>query len=472
MQKLSAWTRMKLALKLATGTLKETDPNAGGLMAGLVKGNASQLPARNTVQLLEAFNESPWVRACAGKVADMMASVRWRVFVVRGKQTGKLKGSRDISYLQRAADPELRRKLISQAATGDDVEEVRSHLFLDVLHKPNSEMTGIEMRFLDSIWLDMVGDSFFLKERNGVGAPIALWPLPPNWIAETPLRGRPTFRISWGGWQSFVPQSEILWHRNPNPVMPYGRGSGLGRSLDDEIANSEYASKHTLSFFRNQGRPDLIVMPKDGNLLGDAERDRLEQWWTDKLQGFWRRFKPLFMKTPMEIKVLEQNFRDMQMLELKQQESDTIMQVWGIPPEVFGRVTNSNRATSDVAKDTMARYVLVPRLERMRESLQEFLVSDYDPRLILDYVSPIPADKDYSLSVFKAQPGAFELNEFREMAGMPKKDELEGEYGSASPVGAGQPAEGVQQLDWVPDSDLKEIHNIMVRASRKERVRR
>jgi hypothetical protein len=88
----------------------------------------------------------------------------------------------------------------------------------------------------------------------------------------------------------------------------------------------------------------------------------------------------------------------------------------------------------------------------------------------LDYDSPIPSDKDYNLSVFKAQPRAFELNEFREMAGMPKKDELEGEYGSASPVNAGQPPDGAQQLERLSDGDLKQIQEIYVRASQKERV--
>ena len=238
--------------------------------------------------------------------------------------------------------------------------------------------------------------------------------------------------------------------------------------MGDELEIDEYAAKHTLAFFRNMGRPDILIMPKEGESLGENERDRLEQWWNDKLQGFWRRFKPLFLKQPMDVTLIEQKFKDMQLTELREKEADTILQTWGIAPEIFGRLKNSNKATITEAKDLFARFALVPRLERQREALQQFLVPDYDDRIILTYDSPIPHDKAHALMVVKTQPNAFLLNEIRNLAGSPPLDELADEFGQAR-GGAGNQGDGNGDrrqagLEGLSDEDLKTMHEILLRA--------
>lgn len=470
---MTLWQRMRLATRLVTGQLKQADAEAAtGYLGGLLKGASSSgsYQPRGTRGLLDSYNTSPWVRACASKVADAMAAVRWRLYVVRGAG-GAVHTQRQVAYLQRASGAEQHRLLRKQELDGAEPQEVRAHLLLDVLYRANAEMTGLELRWLTSAWLDLVGDAFYLKQRNGMGAPIALWPVPPHWVLETPTPAKPVYRINQGQWQADVPATEILWMRWPNPVEPYGRGSGVARSLDDEIATDEAATKHTLAHFRNNARPDLLIMPKDGGVLGDAERDRMETWWTDKLQSYWRRFKPLFLKVPVDVKVLEQNFQQMQFAELRQHEQDTILQVWGISPEILGKVTASNRATAQMAQEIFARYVLVPRLERLREVLQEKLVPEYDGRLILTYDSPIPSDKEFDLSVYKAQPKAFQLNEFRQLAGRPVDEDLEGQYGTGQPAPTpGTPpaedAETLAALAALTDTEAEQFHALLQKIER------
>jgi len=147
----------------------------------------------------------------------------------------------------------------------------------------------------------------------------------------------------------------------------------------------------------------------------------------------------LFLKTPVEVKTLDQNFRNMQMKELRDQERDTIIQTWGVPPELFGIVSSSNRSTIDMAPFIFATYVLVPRLERMRDTLQARLIPEYDESIILDYVSPVPEDRLFKQSVMNGQPGAFYANEFRELAGLPPEDELDEVLMAPLAAGSGQP---------------------------------
>jgi hypothetical protein len=87
-----------------------------------------------------------------------------------------------------------------------------------------------------------------------------------------------------------------------------------------------------------------------------------------------------------------------------------------VPPEIFGILTSSNRATITVSNFLYCTWVIVPRLEFQRETLQIRLVPEYDRRLILDYVSPVMENKEFILEVAKAAPWSLSTDEWRELA--------------------------------------------------------
>lgn len=421
------------------------------MLTGIFPSSTGPAPARNSIQLLQTFNESPWVRACAGRVADAKAATNWKLYSV--SKNGRTANARDIEFVQKAPDI-VRGRMLKELHQAGELTEITDHVMLTAMRAGSSSLTGWDTRWLQSIYLDLNGECFLLKQRNKFGAPVQFWIIPPHWVAETPTPKRPGYRLQWQAFAADIPESEILWLKQPNAVEPYQRGTGIVKSLDDDLATDEYAAKHTLKFFKNSARPDLLVMPKEGN-FDQAERDRFEQWWNDKLQGFWRSFKPLFLHTPVEVKLLEQNFRNMQLTELRKHERDTIMQVWGIPPEMFGVVAASNRSTIEVAPYIFMKYCIVPRIERERYFYQEKLIPEYDARLILDYASPVPEDKEFQLKVMQAQPSSFEKNEFRELAGMGPHDDLDDQFaeGATAPQAVdeeGKPSE--------PDADnLEEL---------------
>jgi hypothetical protein len=471
---------MKLAVKAMVSPFDQASAmQAHGLLGGVMSTSRGTLPDRSTEALLHTFNTSPWVRACAGRVADAMAAVQWKLYVVR-KASSQVR--RDVGHIQKL-QPIERRKVLKALDRTHELDEIEQHVFLDMLSQGNPYFTGRDVRWLSSIWHDLVGDVFLIKERNGMKVPSALWPVPPHWVAETPTPSNPFFRMARGAWQQQIPASEVLWIQNPNPADPYGRGTGLGKAIDDEIALDEYAAKHTAAFFKNSARPDLIVMPKDGANFTDTDKAVFQQFWNEQLQGFWRGFKPLFLKTPVEVKTLDQNFRNMQMKELRDQERDTIIQTWGVPPELFGIVTSSNRSTIDMAPFIFATYVLVPRLERMRDTLQARLMPEYDESIILDYVSPVPEDRLFKQSVMNGQPGAFYANEFRELAGLPPEDELDEVLMAPMAPGSGQPGAPDSEEEPAPpkkpakddedltDDEAKQLDRLLFKMAGKAGVR-
>lgn len=417
--------RMRVAAKAAVGIFSDDSLKAAyGLLAGALPGGMGIPPTRGTADYLRAYSQMPFLRAVVGRIATAVASAEWELYVVkRGNQPAQrnLKAVR----LQRAIGAE-RRKLLKQAHAEGDLQPVLNHPLLTVLNESNEFQTGLAVRKLTQIHLDLVGDAFWLKERDAQGTVTALWPIPPYWILATPTPAFKFFRVSFRAWRGIIPDTEFVWFSDADPWFPYGRGTGVAMALGDELEADEYAARHVKSFFYNSARPDLIVWPKAGN-IGQPNVDRMEERWLEQTQGFFRAFKPYFLSREVGIKELDQNFRSMQLVQLRQFERDTILQTYGMPPEILGVLENSNRATIDAADYLMARHVTEPRLEFLRTVIQARFAPEFDERLIVEFVSPVQDDREFQLNAAKAAPWALSLDEWRKLAGQaPLEDEAAG----------------------------------------------
>lgn len=380
----------------------------------ILRGNSTP-PKRGTPELLKAYSTMPWLRGVVNKVSDSIAGVQWKVLVETrpdGKFVRNLKAQR--------GDYKSRSKQLKLLTKQGKLTEIENHPILDLLQNGNPFLTGLMNAKLNQSHIDLAGESFMLKERDGLNTIISLWPIPPHWIKAIPFPGQEFFEISFGGAVSeFVPMSEIIWIKQPDPFDPYGRGSSISLSLADELDADEYAAKHVKDFFFNGARPDIIVTA-EGLSKGDTKR--LEEQWNNKHQGFYKRFKTQFMNKKVEIHELKQDFKSMQMVDLRKFERDIIMQVYGVPPEIMGIIESSNRATIESADYIYSRWVLVPRLELQRSVYQERLVPEFDERIILDYESPVEEDKEHILDTIKSNPHAFTIDEIRDHVDFEEKD--------------------------------------------------
>jgi HK97 family phage portal protein len=410
--------RLAVARKAVVGIFsEESAKEAFGLLSGIFPGQTGSPPTRGTREYLAAYSKMPWLRAVTDRIATKCATTEWRLFVQ--KKPGEK--ARRNAAVQRAYG-DTRRKLLKTIADTGELTQIETHPLLDVLTDANSFQTGFAMRKVTQIHLDLVGEAFWLKERNALGVVSGVWPVPPDWIANTPTPANPYYRVSFRGWRGLIPDTEVVWFADPDPLNPYSRGTGTARSLSDELETDEYAAKHTKAWFYNSARPDLIIYPKTGGMR-EPDVKRLETDWLNRNQGFWKAFKPYFLTREVGVEKMDQNFRSMQLVQLREYERDTILQVFGMPPEILGVLSNSNRATITAADLVMGRYVVEPRLEFLRAVLQERLVPEYDERLIIDFESPVQDDKDYQLDVLKAAPQVASVDEWRHLAGLRPMDD-------------------------------------------------
>ena len=384
-------------------------------MLGVFKTNP---PSRGVEEMLKSYSVMPWLRAVVDKVGSSVATTTWRVFVKTKTSTDESgKSARRPVKAKQVQNMRLdeRKKELARLKAAGELVEIEEYPLIDALYAVGPSFTGYTNRELTQKWLDLAGEAFWIKERDAAGTPINFIPLPPHWVTDTPSGDSQVFKIQTpAGKLDEVTADDMIWFYHPNPHDPYGRGSGMGVTLGDELETDEYAAKFMKTFFYNSARPDFLISSSE---LKKEDTERLEKRWVDKLRGWRRSFLPFFMNRSVEVHTLGTDYAHLSMLDLRKNQRDAVIQVYGVPPEVLGIVEASNRATSEVAEYLYARWVLTPRLEFMRQTLQHRLVPDYDERIILDYDSPVAQDKEHILKVATISPWALYIDEWREMMG-------------------------------------------------------
>jgi hypothetical protein len=341
----------------------------------------------STTGILKLFNESPLLRMVVGRIGHDVSVVRWRV--VAPSSNGNGKAVREV----KAMPYKDRDEAIAFYKQTGELRDVDSHPFLDLLINGNDFLLGSTVRKLTTIYIDLVGEAFWILERNMVGAPIAAIPIPPSWVIATPTSRNPFFVISTGQLRLDVPDEEMIWFVDPDITNPYARGSGIGHTLTDEIEIEEYSAKHVKSFFSNRARPEILIT---GPGLNTESTKRVEENWLAKL-----------------------HFESMQMVDLRKHERDVIINTYGVSPEVFGIIEDANRSTIDASDFLVAKHVTVPRLEFLREYFQFRVLPLYGAEnLVITYDSPIDEDRDRKLRAARFAPWAMLVNEWRELQGL------------------------------------------------------
>lgn len=474
---MASWWRSLLGLKERAAL-----PAGTALTDGIVgpSGGSRGPPRRGTRELMIAYREAPWLRAVAGRIARGVASCEWGVFVrveeastqKAGKRerhgpSGKFEDvagvpsfrwGRDFSVRdvrlssgnaeQRAA----RRRELAEAGL---LREVPDHPLLELLAKPNGEITGRSSLQMSQTWIDLKGEAFWML--GAAASPSQYLALPPHWVQQVPTREHPTFRISFQSLQLEVPANRMVWLRDPDPENPYGRGTGVAESLGDELETDEYAAKYVKSWFYNGGLPSAVVsfegLDKDGI-------KRVEEMWNRQYSGAASANRVHFGGGKMNAVKLDSSFKEQQISELRKFQRDTVAQVFGVPPEIIGIIENSNRSTIDAATYIYALGVEFPRCEFLRSELQAKLVPAFDQNICLECEVAIPDDENRRLNVMKAQPTVFSKNEWREEAGYTPLQEFDGQFpagmpGQADATGDDEPAEEPEADEEEPEKDEK-----------------
>ena len=329
-----------------------------------VRNLGNMLSGRSAETFLRTYGSVGTIFAIVDKLTEATASVDW--------------------HLYRRAQP------------GEERVEVLSHPALDLWSKPNPHYDQHE--FIEAIQqhLDLVGETIWYAARSnvGIGPPLELWPVRPDNVQPVP---DPNEFIR--GWVYTSPDgqkvpwetNEVIQLKRPNPLDPY-RGLGPIQSILVDIDSERYSAEWNAAFFRNSAEPGGII--EVDRRLSDAEFEEMLARWDEQHKGVAKSHRVALLEHG---KWVDRKYtqRDMQFEAMRHLNREIIREAFGFPKPMLGAVDDVNRANAEAAEVVFARWLIAPRLDRIKRALNTKLLPMYGTSgagLEFDYDDPSPKD--------------------------------------------------------------------------------
>lgn len=291
--------------------------------------------------------------------------------------------------------------------------EVTRHAILDLLMNPNPVMDWMEFAETLIQHFDSAGEFWFCCAFGSIRAagPLELWPMRPDrvMIITDPYDALTGYIYRGPDGENVPLRKEIVIQgRRPNPLDIY-RGLGPMQVLAIKLDANRLASEYNRNFFLNSAEPGGIIEIEDR--LDDDEFRELEQRWREQHRG---------VANAHRVAILEQGkwvdrkytMRDMMFPELADASREDIREAFGYPKGMTGATEDVNKAVADANERMFGRYLLRPRLNKLKYALNNYLLplfGDTARGLEMDYDDPVPEDReaDSTDRITKAQ--AFKL---------------------------------------------------------------
>jgi HK97 family phage portal protein len=397
------------ALVKATERVPMTTSSATFKGAGLTFGEDTSKATQ-----LSQMQAGPWTFAVISRIVQSLSAIEWTLWNGRRKD--------------------------DRSALPDD------HPALRLWERPNAFSDMIDFIETFQQHMELTGEAYWLvaRDRSGLGIPQELWVLRPDYIRPIP---DPEAYIS--GWIYKIGMEEfrlepedVIQLKFPDPKNPYG-GLGPLQAMMRDVETEAAATLFQRNFFKNDATPGGVLEFEEG--LSDPDYERISARWNRHHQGVANshRVAIIEMGKWVDRKISQ---RDMEFERLRKLGRDTILGGFGVPKSVMGISEDINRSNAEAGELIFARYVLQPRLRRIRAALNEFIAPMFGENLYFDFDNPVEEDRTLLLEEATSghRAGVLTKNEARRRLG---EEKLEDEEAGSAVAGLAFPAPEVQSSD-------------------------
>jgi HK97 family phage portal protein len=321
------------------------------------------------------------------------------------------------------------------ASAQDDRIEVTRHPALNLWRRPNEFFSGYAFRESAQQHEELTGEQYWVIVKQG-SLPVELWFVRPDRMRPVP---HPTKYLigyvytSPDGEEIPLRTDEVIFLRRPHPLDPY-RGMGAVQSIMGELDASYLSAEWNRNFFLNSATPGGIIEAEQN--ISDEDFDQFQARWAETHRGVSNAHRVAILEAGMKWVDRRYTMDEMQFVEMKSASRETIREAFGFPKAMLGATDDVNKANAYAGEVMLARWLIKPRLMRVREVLNTQLLPMFGPTaagLEFDFVNPVPEDDEIAAQVllnkaqaakFLADTGLWEAADILTTCGLPDMAEL------------------------------------------------
>jgi HK97 family phage portal protein len=290
----------------------------------------------NERALLDANKE--WVFIAVDKVAHATASVRFKVMQYR--------------------------------SNGDD-QELFDGPLVDFLDKPGTNFTGKDFIYLNTIYKELTGNSFWEKQKGN-----KVNPLIPTKIKPIIEGGKLTgFEYTDGGAPRKLTYKDVLHDRYIDPAKPWwgvGKLAKIAKWVDVSVISSELLN----TLFSNGGVFGGFIETEEES----QERVNLiKAGLKNDHTGARNWFKWAILPKGAKANANAPKLSDLQMGETDDRYRDKILSAFGVPKSLVGIIEDVNRANAEANEYVFAKYTIKPIVDDLIAFLNVHIAPMLDP---------------------------------------------------------------------------------------------
>lgn len=357
-----------------------------------------------------------WVYTCIDKIAKNVAKLPLKMYVYRNRTGQKVLQPANVKMQLKEISTKGER-VYALKQMGLEKEEVLEHPFLTLIHRPNSVMTRFMLWYETILRMELGGQCGWMIERNGLGLPGSIKPLPMTRTARLWPKVTPTMEIEYwsyldGNVHLKLPTQDVVLLKYPHPASPFHAMSPLmAQTYPYDI--DLFVLEQQRALFKNKGIPG-IHMHTDQSLSPEQAKDIrgqiTEQWGSATQSG-----RPLITHSGLKADKSGWSNKDALLTEVVQDMRDRMITSYDMAPGNVGLDREVNRTTMEVLSERFITECLGPKCMLIEEAIEAFLLPMYDQGLMLEFDMPDIGNRQIEMAEDEMQLGNYliTINEWR-----------------------------------------------------------
>lgn len=404
-------------------------------------GTAQSKPKNYRNYAKEGYEQVVWVYRCCCEIAEAVSSVPWKLFLIR--KDGKS-------------------------------EEIQNHEILEIMKHPNPIMSWKDFIEAWSIYLNVSGNCYIeLIEMRRNGRPKGLFPLRPDRINIIPdaVNYIQSYKYTINGKIIKIPANEIIHYKYFNPTNDFYGLSPIqvGANIIDTENFAETWNRKSLE---NDAVPGGAFVVEDD--LTDTQRANLKSEINNAMQGYNHARRPLLLEGGTKWVTMALTARDMDFINLRKMDRETLCGLFGVPPVVVGILDKSTYNNYQSALKSFWEETVISHLNKFRDKLNHELIPRWGDNIKIDYdLSNVPAlqesrDNQSKRLTAYVNRGIITINEARQEMGLDEVAWGDTWYAPMNllPVGSAKPEEEK------PEKETEKAYkSFKTKISKRERVK-